>query len=470
MKKIKTVKSDSFFYFYILFICLLLITAISLFSKPVGSSGLSTQLVDSLNSPANIYFDFGKSELRTEAFPVLDLLASELVDLPGSTIEVIGHTDDVGSYEFNINLSEKRAEAVKNYLVSKGCKPDQIITDGKGKSEPVTANISEEDRSLNRRVEFKWNDITKKEEPKDIEYVNSNIKKTGRNEIEGEISVRDTFGDPIKGIEENDVSAVLKWKDDSTAGTVHFLPIDDKKKTAFTLVMDYSPSMFGIDNDYKKSPKGKKVELTENAVKHFIDALGPNTFLKVIKFGRDIDVVQRFTKSKEIMANAIDLRSYPRGGTALFTAIYLALKDTTYDSNPTIAKTVIAFTDGMDNSSGKINMDSIFSASDSKAIKVYTIGLLDKNDEFSSDEERQQGEKDLKKISGMTGGFFYYAKDASSLEAIYKQIFDQITGSYHVTIKWNEEKLPSKGTVVEACISVKIKGNTRILYKSYVME
>jgi outer membrane protein OmpA-like peptidoglycan-associated protein len=135
---------------YILFICLLLIAAISLFSKPEVSSGLSLALVDSLNAPDNIYFDFGKSELKTEAFPILDQLAGELVDLPGSAIEVIGHTDDVGSYEFNLNLSERRAEAVKDYLVSKGCKPEQIITDGKGKIEPVNANISEVDRSLNR--------------------------------------------------------------------------------------------------------------------------------------------------------------------------------------------------------------------------------------------------------------------------------------------------------------------------------
>ncbi len=466
----KDTKTDSFLYFYILFICLLVIAVISLFTKPVRSKELSSEFLDSLNSPGNIYFDFGKSDLKPEATQILDQLAGELNGLPGSTIEVIGHTDDIGGFEFNQNLSERRAEVVKDYLVSKGCESEQIITNGKGKSEPVNTNISEEDRSLNRRVEFKWNNISNKEEPKDIDYVNSNIKKTSRNEIEGELSVRDTSGEPIKGIEENDVSAVLKWKDDSTSGTVHFLQIDDKKKTAFTLVMDYSPSMFGINNEDRKSAKGKKVELTESAVKHFIDDLGPNTFLKVIKFGRDIDVVQRFTKSKEIMANAIGLRSFPRGGTALFTAIYLALKDTTYDSNPTIAKTVIVFTDGMDNSSGRINTDSIFSASDSKAIKVYTIGLLDKNDEFSTDEQRKQGESDLKKISGMTGGFFYYAKDASSLDAIYKQIFDQITNSYHVSIKWNDEKLPPKGTVVSACISVKIKGNTRTLYKSYVME
>ncbi len=264
--------------FYILFICLLLIAAISLLSEPVKSKGLSSELVDSLNSPANIYFEFGKSELRPESLPILDQLAAELVDLPGSTIEVIGHTDDVGSYEFNLNLSERRADAVMDYLVSKGCKPEQIITDGKGKSEPVNANISEEDRSLNRRVEFKWND-NPKVESRDIEYVNSNIIKTGRNEIEGEISIRDTSGEPIKGIEENDISAVLKWKDDSTSGTVHFLPIDDKKKTAFTLVMDYSPSMFGIDNDYKKSPKGKKVELTENG----LSKLGNEKFKPLIE-------------------------------------------------------------------------------------------------------------------------------------------------------------------------------------------
>jgi hypothetical protein len=263
---------------------------------------------------------------------------------------------------------------------------------------------------------------------------------------------------------------VLKWKEDSTTGAVHFLPIDDKKKIAFTLVLDYSPSMFSINNYDKKSPKSEKILQMESAVKSFVEVLGTNMFVKVIKFGTEIDVIQPFTRSKEIMTKAVDLRSYPRGGTALFASIYTALKDTMYNGNPTIMKTVITFTDGMDNASGRITKDSIYSFSYSRGEKVYTIGLLDKNDQYSTDEERKQGAADLKEISGRTGGFFYYANSATMLERIYNQIFNQITNSYKVSIKWDKEKLPPKGTNVTACISVNVNGRIRTFFKDYIME
>jgi hypothetical protein len=228
--------------------------------------------------------------------------------------------------------------------------------------------------------------------------------------------------------------------------------------------------MFGSKTDDPKTPKGKKVEQMESAVKGFIDVLGPNSFVKIIKFGGKIDIVQKFTKTKEIMYNAVGTRSYPRYSTALFYAIYTGLKDTSYNSNPTIMKTVIAFTDGMDNASGVITKDSIYSLSNEKGIKIYTIGLLEINDENSTKEERLQGGIDLKDIAGRTGGFFYHAKDADALAKIYNQIFNQISGSYKISIKWNEDKLPPKGTPVTACISVNVKGTVRTFFKDYVME
>jgi len=458
-------------YTFVFLIILTCLCTASLYSLPVSEiKGFNTELFDSLNSTDNIYFDFGKYELKPESFEVLDGLAKELLESSGVQIEVIGHTDDIGSDGFNFSLSLKRAETVKNYLVSKGCNPEQIIAGGKGKQELLNKNFTETERAINRRVEFKWNIPVVKVDSKDIEYVNSNIRKTSRAEIEGEISARDTAGEPITDIQEKDISAFLKWKEDSTAGTVHFLPIDDNKKTAFTLVLDYSPSMFGTNSADRKNPKGKKIELMEAAVKGFIEALGSNTFLKIVKFGSQIEVIQPYTKSKEIMYKAVELKSNPRPGTALFAAIYSAIKDTLYDSNPTIMKTVIAFTDGMDNASGRITKDTIYMQSDRKAIKVYTIGLLDINDENSSYEERCKGEKDLKEISAVTGSFFYHAKDPESLSNIYKQIFNQIKNSYKISVKWNADKLPPKGTNVTACITINIKGKTRTFYKDYVME
>jgi outer membrane protein OmpA-like peptidoglycan-associated protein len=70
-------------------------------------------------------------------------------------IEIGAFTDDVGTDAYNLALSEKRAMAVKNYLTEKGASPKQLLIKGYGEASPVVANTSEENRAMNRRVEFK---------------------------------------------------------------------------------------------------------------------------------------------------------------------------------------------------------------------------------------------------------------------------------------------------------------------------
>jgi len=103
----------------------------------------------------NIFFDFNKSELKPESFPELDRLYKYLNENPAIKIEVSGHTDNVGSDEYNLTLSRARANSVKEYLVLKGISSSRIITQGFGESNPITTNDTEEGRQLNRRVEFK---------------------------------------------------------------------------------------------------------------------------------------------------------------------------------------------------------------------------------------------------------------------------------------------------------------------------
>ncbi len=74
---------------------------------------------------------------------------------PGMIVEIAGHTDELGSEEYNLKLSEKRALAVKQYLVEHGISPDRIKAVGYGEKYPLTKGETEEERALNRRVEFK---------------------------------------------------------------------------------------------------------------------------------------------------------------------------------------------------------------------------------------------------------------------------------------------------------------------------
>ncbi len=102
----------------------------------------------------NLFFDTGKSELRPESGPELDRLVTTLNEAPKMVVEVRGHTDNTGSNEINAKLSQDRAEAVREYFVSKGIEPDRIASKGFGESKPVATNDTDEGRQQNRRVEF----------------------------------------------------------------------------------------------------------------------------------------------------------------------------------------------------------------------------------------------------------------------------------------------------------------------------
>lgn len=102
----------------------------------------------------NIFFDFGKATLRPESYAELDEVVNVLKNNSKMEIEMSGHTDNVGSDDANLKLSEERAKAVKDYIVSKGIAESRIISKGYGKTKPVSTNDNEEGRQLNRRVEF----------------------------------------------------------------------------------------------------------------------------------------------------------------------------------------------------------------------------------------------------------------------------------------------------------------------------
>ena len=102
----------------------------------------------------NIYFEFNKAQLLPESFPELDKVVDFLKQTPTIEIELSGHTDNVGSDDYNMTLSQKRADAVKDYLVSKGIAANRLQSKGYGKTKPIATNATESGREQNRRVEF----------------------------------------------------------------------------------------------------------------------------------------------------------------------------------------------------------------------------------------------------------------------------------------------------------------------------
>ena len=102
----------------------------------------------------NVLFETGAAVLLPASFPELDATADYLLRTPGIKLEVSGHTDNVGNAEQNVMLSEKRAKAVMDYLVSKSVDPGRISNKGYGSQKPIADNTTDEGRKQNRRVEL----------------------------------------------------------------------------------------------------------------------------------------------------------------------------------------------------------------------------------------------------------------------------------------------------------------------------
>ena len=102
----------------------------------------------------DVLFETGKSNLRTSAENNLTKLVEFLQQQPDRALVIEGHTDSMGSDTYNQELSQRRADSVKAYLVSQGVAPGKITAIGKGESSPVASNDSSSGRQLNRRVEI----------------------------------------------------------------------------------------------------------------------------------------------------------------------------------------------------------------------------------------------------------------------------------------------------------------------------
>jgi outer membrane protein OmpA-like peptidoglycan-associated protein len=101
-----------------------------------------------------VFFDTGKSTIKSQSFTLLNQVAAVLKAYPTMQVLVEGHTDSVGGHEFNMRLSDNRADSVRVYLVQQGIQPDRLTAQGFGPDKPIASNQTSKGREQNRRVEF----------------------------------------------------------------------------------------------------------------------------------------------------------------------------------------------------------------------------------------------------------------------------------------------------------------------------
>jgi outer membrane protein OmpA-like peptidoglycan-associated protein len=114
-----------------------------------------------LNMPSSITFALNSADLNAQFYNALDGVSMVLKEYDKTVVEVAGHTDSSGSDQYNLGLSERRAQAVAGYLSSHGVKSQRLMTVGAGEAHPITSNDTEQGRASNRRVELTIVPVTK---------------------------------------------------------------------------------------------------------------------------------------------------------------------------------------------------------------------------------------------------------------------------------------------------------------------
>jgi len=119
---------------------------------------LPTEVIAKINRDfaeiANANFEFNESEVSDSSFQILDKVVKIMKENPDLVMEIAAHTDNIGSFEFNMQLSEARAQSIVAYIASKGIDKIRLVGKGYGESRPISTNSTEEGRINNRRVEF----------------------------------------------------------------------------------------------------------------------------------------------------------------------------------------------------------------------------------------------------------------------------------------------------------------------------
>jgi outer membrane protein OmpA-like peptidoglycan-associated protein len=103
---------------------------------------------------SGIQFENGKATIKKSSYKILNDIAKIFIDNANYLVEVQGHTDNVGKYEYNVDLSERRAQSVRTYLIEQGVPAERLTAHGYGPDKPIEDNKTKAGRAKNRRVEF----------------------------------------------------------------------------------------------------------------------------------------------------------------------------------------------------------------------------------------------------------------------------------------------------------------------------
>lgn len=107
-----------------------------------------------LTMPSNVTFQVDSAEIQPGFYGSLNDVSTTLVDYPSTAVDIVGHASSDGDDAYNQRLSERRANAVRDYLVSQGMQPVRVATYGMGETQPIADNATAEGRAANRRVEI----------------------------------------------------------------------------------------------------------------------------------------------------------------------------------------------------------------------------------------------------------------------------------------------------------------------------
>ncbi len=124
----------------------------------VGVMRVGNQIV--LNMPGNITFKTDSENINAGFYEVLNSVAVVLNEYAKTTVDVIGHTDSVGSEQYNQQLSERRARSVAEYLAGQNVMTTRLLIEGRGETQPIASNSTPEGRAGNRRVTIQINPLT----------------------------------------------------------------------------------------------------------------------------------------------------------------------------------------------------------------------------------------------------------------------------------------------------------------------
>ena len=132
-------------------------------TQRLRASGVSVTRVGNdiiLNMPGNVTFATNSSDINARFYEVLNSVAIVLKEYDKTLIDVTGHTDSTGSDQYNLELSQKRASSVANYLMAQGLNGTRFYVVGAGESQPIATNDTPEGREQNRRVEIRLSPLT----------------------------------------------------------------------------------------------------------------------------------------------------------------------------------------------------------------------------------------------------------------------------------------------------------------------